>query len=176
MGGLETRPYKFVIPFHKRRRVRLEARDYTLPGVYYVTICTAERACLFGDVEDGEMRLNDSGRAVQVTWIGLPSHYHRVALDAFVVMPNHIHGILSLADEQGGHGLPEIIRGFKTFSARTINEIRNARGVAVWQRSYHDHVVRDDADLNRIRRYIADNPGSWSQDPERLHNNSDTAP
>jgi putative transposase len=155
------------IPFHKRRPARLEGHDYTLAGAYYVTICTAERACLFGEVEDGEMRLNDSGCVVQSTWVGLPNHYHRELLDAFVVMPNHIHGVLSLVGEQSGHGLPEIIRGFKTFSARRINEIRKARGIAVWQRSYHDHVIRDDADLDRIRRYIADNPASWADDPER---------
>ena len=166
MGGFKPAPT--MIPFHKRRPARREAHDYTLAGTYYITICTAERACLFGNVQDGEMRLNDSGRAVEQTWVGLPSHYPRLGLDAFVVMPNHFHGILSLAGATG-HGLPEIVRGFKTFSARRINEIRNARGVAVWQRSFHDHQVRDDADLHRIRRYVADNPASWANDPERLY-------
>ena len=174
LGGFETRPYDVVIPFHNRRSARVKAHDYTLAGAYFITICTAERACIFGDVDGGEMRLNDSGHAVQKTWDGLPDHYHRVELDAFVVMPNHIHGILVLAGEPSPHGLSEIVRGFKTFSARGVNNIRNARNVAVWQRSYHDHVVRDDADLDRLRRYIADNPAGWANDAERLHNNSDT--
>ena len=155
-----------MIPFHNRRAARLKAYDYSSAGAYFVTICTAERASLFGDVEGGEMRLNDSGRAVQTTWDDLPNHYHHVELDAFVIMPNHIHGILVLAGKTDQHGLPEIVRGFKTFSARRVNEIRRARHVAVWQRSYHDHVIRDVADLDRIRRYIADNPAGWALDAE----------
>jgi REP element-mobilizing transposase RayT len=84
-------------------------------------------------------------------------------------MPNHIHGIIVLADiSNARHGLPEIVRGFKTFSARSINERRQTCGDPLWQRGYYEHVIRNEKALNRIRSYIADNPRRWADDPENL--------
>lgn len=132
------------------------------------------------------------------TWENLPKHYVYVLLDEFVVMPNHVHGILMLTDEnrRGGsvqancvvskevlagtqirpkdaqtrpyarHGLPEIVRVFKSFSARYINYLRNTPGLPVWQRNYYEHVIRDDQDLDSIRAYICNNPACWDRDEE----------
>jgi REP element-mobilizing transposase RayT len=238
---------------HRRRSIRLKGYDYTGAGAYFITICTDGRTCLFGGVVAGKMRLNDFGKIVQATWNHLPDHY-QVELDAFVVMPNHVHGVVVIAgtaaapepnagdppDPVGAgfkpaptspanrnapmsdanapmsdanapaadanapaadanvpmaagpdageppppvgagfkpaptlvargakhHGLSEIVRGFKTFSARRINEHRRTPGTPVWQRNYYEHIIRDEASLQRIRRYIANNPARWAYDRE----------
>jgi hypothetical protein len=82
---------------HDRRSLRLNGYDYAQAGAYFVTICTQDRACLFGDVADGEMRLNDAGRMVRSVWEALPDRFPRTGLDAFVVMPNHVHRIIVIA-------------------------------------------------------------------------------
>ena len=79
---------------HHRRSIRLKGRDYSQPGAYFVTICTRDRACLFGDVVNGEMRLNGSGETARRCWEDIPDHFPLVELDAFVIMPNHMHGII----------------------------------------------------------------------------------
>jgi len=151
-----------------------------------VTICVAGRRCIFGEIVDGVMKPNKNGLIVAGQWAGLPNHYPNAMLDEFVLMPNHIHGIICLTDDQESsvgagfkpahasprsrfqHGLPEIIRGFKTFSSRRINQLRGAAGEPVWQRNYYEHVVRDEDDLDVIRRYIVENPLRWAEDPENL--------
>ena len=79
---------------HHRRSIRLKEYDYTQPGAYFITICTHDRAGLFGEIVDGEMRLNDCGRVAEQCWLDIPSHFPHAELDAFVIMPNHVHGIL----------------------------------------------------------------------------------
>ena len=173
---------------HHRRSIRLREYDYSLPGAYFVTICTQRRECLFGEVIEGEMRLSPYGRAATECWSDLPNHYGYVELDEFVIMPNHVHGIITIpgaADFDVGaglkpaptgpvsakrHGLPEIVRGFKTFSSRRINRFRKSPGQPVWQRNYYEHVVRGDADLDRIRKYVQDNPAKWAEDSDNPHN------
>jgi putative transposase len=230
---------------HHRRSIRLKGYDYTQPGAYFITICTQGRECLFGEIIDGEMHLNEAGQIVVQTWQDLPNHISNVQLDAFVVMPNHVHGIIIITDHAGGigagfkparttigpgptagpgsvagsgptagpgsvagsgpttgpgsvavvvgsgsvgsgsvgagsepaptrssHGLPEIVRQFKTFSARRINELRGTPGTPVWQRNYYEHIIRDEFSLSRIRQYIAENPARWDVDqenPQRPH-------
>ena len=132
------------------------------------------------------MRLNEFGKIVEWTWHDLPNHVVGIVLDAFVVMPNHVHGIVIIADDVGAgsvgagsepaptttpappkrHGLPEIVRQLKTFSARRINDHRGMRGVPVWQRNYYEHIIRNDNELNRIREYIMNNPSNWEIDQE----------
>jgi REP element-mobilizing transposase RayT len=160
--------------------MRLRGYDYSLPGLYFVTICTAGRALLFGEVMGGTMRLNEAGRIVQAVWADLPKHYARMEIEACMVMPNHIHGIIVLQGAAnksalGGaglkpaptnrHGLPEIVRGFKTFSARRVNAQRNTSG-PLWQRGYYEHIIRHGESLDRIRRYIFENPARWAFDRE----------
>jgi putative transposase len=160
---------------------------------------------LIGEVVTGETRLNDAGQIIQATWNELPNHYPGVECDAFVVMPNHVHGIIVLGDDGAGgpndvgaglkpaqaglrqttapragfkpaptpHGLPEIIRGFKTFSARRINDMRKTPGFPIWRRNYYEHIVRDENELHRIRKYIADNPLQWEMDRENPSRTAD---
>ena len=171
---------------HHRRSIRLLGYDYAEAGAYFITVCAYRRRCLFGDVIGAEMHLSDAGRLVHDVWDGLPNHYPDIQLDAFVVMPNHAHGIVVLVGaglkpaptDPGGarfpdvglrphsHGLPEIVRGFKTFTARQINEMRATPGVPVWQRNYYEHVIRNEESLTNIRQYIAENPARWADDPE----------
>lgn len=148
-----------------RKRQRLAGFDYALPGPYFVTICTADRACLLGSIADGAMIASDCGAIVERVWHGLPEHFTGLSLDAFVLMPNHVHGILSWQDGLG-HRLPLIIGNFKTWSARQVNHQRATPGRALWQRGFYEHIIRNDTDLDRIRTYIAENPVRWDLDPE----------
>jgi REP element-mobilizing transposase RayT len=162
-----------------RRNLRLPGYDYTSEGTYFVTICTQDRRRVLGEVIDGSFQANAAGNIVKECWCELPYHYAGLALDAFVVMPNHMHGVLAFLDDVGAglkpalgikprRSLSEVVRAFKTFSARRINELRGTRGVAVWQRAYYEHIVRGEKGLSEIRRYIADNPGNWEMDRENL--------
>ncbi len=165
---------------HHRRSIRLKGYDYTRPGAYFITICTQNRECLFGEVVKGRMVLNELGRIVEWTWHDLPNHLPHIRLDEFVIMPNHVHGIVWIVDDGAvavgagsepaptasfrRHGLPEIVRQFKTFSARRINAHRGTRGTRVWQRNYYEHIIRNRAALDRIRWYIRMNPRRWDGD------------
>jgi REP element-mobilizing transposase RayT len=164
---------------HHRRLTRLQEYDYSQPGAYFVTVCTKNRSCLFGEIDNDRMRLSSYGEIIRLSWFDLPQHYTNVELDAFVIMPNHIHGIIFLTDVGAGlkpaptdsprdkrHGLPEIIRAFKTFSSRQINKFRNMPGASVWQRNYYEHVIRRDESLAKIREYIETNPLRWALDKE----------
>ncbi len=169
---------------HHRRSIRLKGYDYSQAGAYFITIVTQDRTCLFGAVVDGEMRLNEFGEIVAWTWRDLPNHVLNMELDAFVVMPNHVHGIIVITDASANpvgagaepapteraptkrYALPEIMRQFKTFSARRINEQHGTPGLPVWQRNYYEHIIRNDYELNRIREYIVNNPLQWALDRE----------
>ena len=123
---------------------------------------------LFGEVIDCDVQLNEMGMIVQQAWDDLPTHYQGIDLDAFIVMPNHVHGIIVLADEaKTRHAIPEIVRGFETFSARRVNERAGKRGI-LWQRGYYEHVIRNEKALDRIRDYIANNPGRCADDPDNI--------
>jgi len=162
---------KFNPQTHHRRSIRLKEHDYTLPGAYFITISTWQQEPLFGTVTNGEMRLNQCGQIVQETWNDLPNHYPHIKLDAFCIMPDHIHAIIILTavphmppsplPTPKRHGLPEIVRAFKTFSARHINTLRRAPGIPVWHRNYYEHILRDEVDLANTRRYILHNPQEW---------------
>ncbi len=111
------------------------------------------------------MRLSQAGQIAETCWHGLPAHYPALALDSFVVMPNHIHALLFI-DERNfrGTGLSEIVRAFKSFSARNINRTCRPQGTRFWQRGYFDHIVRQEVSLEKIRDYIATNPVRWHED------------
>ncbi|MCX7789727.1 MAG: hypothetical protein N2378_03730 [Chloroflexaceae bacterium] len=268
---------------HHRRTIRLKGYDYRSPGLYYVTICANRRGEVFGHKSGGSIILNPIGRIVQAIWLSLPEHYAHIRLDAFVVMPDHIHGIIVITgDGDGGAGigavdviddvinggiddvvndaidvafdviddvinggiddvvndaidvgtqraaslrvaptaptapagidapaddggdgigavdamdsidvgtqraasrraapdalpaldvpvaprlapgsLPVIVRAFKSAATREVNAMRGTPRATLWQGRYYEHIIRDEADLNRIRRYIASNPARW---------------
>ena len=167
---------KFNPDIHHRHSIRLPGYDYSQAGAYFVTICTAGREYMFGEIIDGKVVPNDAGEIVKSVWNELPNHYPHVELDQFVIMPNHFHGIIVLLNTTINvvgaglkpaptvikrHGLPEIIRGFKTFSARRINEINKSSGSKLWQRNYYEHIIRNGYELDRIRHYIFNNPQRW---------------
>ncbi|MBI3065758.1 MAG: transposase [Deltaproteobacteria bacterium] len=101
---------KFEPDKRHRRSIRLRGYDYAQAGAYFVTIVTKDRTCLFGEIVEGQMRLNDAGRSIQATWDELPNHYSSVECDAFVVMPNHFHGIIALVND-GGVGVNDVGAG-----------------------------------------------------------------
>jgi len=107
--------------------------------------------------------LNGAGKIVDFCWHDLVNHYKNVLLDEYIIMPDHFHGILHIKPSEPGfkqYGLPEIIRGFKTFSSRRINE-KFPYLLFMWQKSYYDRIVRNDAELSRIREYIKNNPAAF---------------
>jgi REP element-mobilizing transposase RayT len=170
------------IPFH-RRSIRLKEFDYTSPGVYFVTMVTCKRACLFGEVVEGEMRLNHFGQIVTQAWEWLPTQYTYVNIDSYIVMPNHFHAILQIIDIndycRGGSRpaltqsnktkpLGQLIGVFKTISAKQINLSRDTPGHPIWHRNYYEHIVRNRSELESFADYILINPGTWSADPENI--------
>jgi putative transposase len=173
--------YNQYTGYHNRQSIRLRGYDYSRPGAYFITVCIQDRKQkLFGDVVGGAMVENDYGKIVCQCWNDLPVHYPHIRLDEFVVMPNHVHGIVVIrasASVGAGlkpaptNGLPEIVRALKTFSARRINEIRQTPGIPVWQRNYYDHIIRDDKSRYFIRQYIRNNPANWTADSENHLNN-----
>ncbi len=168
-------PDRFDPCVHKRRSIRLKGYDYRQPGAYFVTICTLNREMLLGEIAEDSQRasqllLDGHGRIATECWLWLAAQYPYVELDEWVVMPNHLHGILVLSDGRGGSRtaptkpLGRLIGAFKTVSTKRMNDMRGTPGLPVWQRNYYEHIIRDEADLDRIRRYIAENPFRWADD------------
>lgn len=165
---------------HHRRSIRLSVYDYSQNGAYFVSICTKNRECLFGEIEKGEMRLNDAGQIVFEEWMKTAEIRSNIELDACVVMPNHIHGIIVIEGrgtarraptvERFGQpvpgSIPTVIRSFKSAVTKRINEMRQTPALQLWQRNYYEHIIRNDDDLSRIRQYIIDNPTRWDMDRE----------
>jgi len=171
----------------QRRSIRLRDYDYTRQGVYFVTICTYRRECSLGKIHRGGVELSRYGAVVQEEWLQTGQARPSVALDAFIIMPNHLHGILWLraVDQQapgrvarpkvtGGRGqlespgrgsLSAVVRGFKAASTRRINRLRHGSRCPFWQRGFFERIVRGEAELTRIRAYIQGNPQRWRDDP-----------
>jgi REP element-mobilizing transposase RayT len=173
---------------HHRRSIRLPGWDYRTPAVYFITICTHNRECLFDN-----RAWADVAAAV---WLAIPTNVARVVLDEWVIMPNHLHGLLVLTDEDGGGGpvgpfdwrwatptppaaprpfanapsgsLGSIVRSYKAAVTRRINERCQTLGCKRWQRGYYERIVRDNHELDRIRRYVQDNPARWAEDRDNL--------
>ena len=156
-------------PIHHRRSIRLPEHDYSQPGAYFVTICTDNREL--------SLQAHEVEEAVRSVWLGLPARFPSAVLDEFVIMPNHLHGIIILAPTAAGKGaasgaptLGQVIRAFKSLAAIEANRILGSSGRPFWQRSYYEHVIRDEDELNIIRRYICDNPRNWLDDSENPSN------
>jgi REP-associated tyrosine transposase len=177
---------KFDPEKHHRRSIRLKGYDYTQPGGYFITLVTYKRECLFGEIINGEMKLSDSGHIASACWKDIPNHFPNVELGTFVIMPNHVHGIIILNNgvdaqasarrgtidraptEQFGKpvvgSIPTIIRTFKAAVTRRIGHELKTTGI--WQRNYYEHIIRDDKESDRIHRYIVSNPIMWESDNE----------
>jgi putative transposase len=163
---------------HRRRSIRLREYDYRQTGAYFVTIVAHDRAALFGKIADCEMRLNEFGQIVEKEWQKSSVIRSEIELDVFVIMPNHIHGILNVIVEgvaapgrsprsgPAPHSFDAFVAGFKSAVTTRINELRHTRGTQVWQRNYYEHVIRNDDELLRVREYIVNNPLDWDNDRE----------
>jgi putative transposase len=156
---------KYDPDFNHRQSIRLNGYDYSTSGGYFITICTHEREHLFGDIVDGIMELNIFGNIARSHWQQLSQHHSNIIMDESIVMPNHLHGIIILESSTDYQkSISEIIRGFKTFSAKAINKERGLRSVPVWQRSYYDRIIRNESELDHVRQYIINNPRNWDAD------------
>lgn len=168
-----------VLP--NRRSIRLWGYDYALAGAYFVTICAHERRCLFGRIIDDQPALNPLGEIVAREWSRTADMRPDVELDAFVLMPNHLHGILFLGQSgaaQLSRPLSAIIRGFKAATTRGIAAAGHELQHPLWQRNYYEHIIRSDDSLEAIRAYITDNPAKWASDRQNpdSHPDKPTAP
>ena len=146
-----------------RKSLRLECYDYSLPGYYFVTICC--KGLSFGGIENVQMRLNDQGKIACKFWLQIPAVYENVGIDAFVIMPDHIHGIIviennnvgAIIDRPHDYGLlSRIIKMYKWAVTRAVHE--NGDPSFRWQRSFHDRIIRNERELHQIREYIRNNP------------------
>ncbi len=170
---------------HRRRSVRLRGYDYTREGAYFVTICTHNRIPLFGEISEHEIRLNDAGRIAYRLWEQIPEHFDDVDTDEFIVMPNHIHGIIVITGSDVGatHASPlrgasqsskaslgTIVGSYKSAVSKRLNQYRGTHTTPVWQRNYYEHVIRNEAALHDIRYYIIYNPAKWADDPDNPKN------
>ena len=169
---------------HHRRSIRLKGYDYSQPGWYFITICTQNREMMFGDVVDGEMIMNSGGDITKKCWFDIPVHFPNVCLDEFVIMPNHLHGIINIIENVNDNyvgaknispllqndkkikspskTIGSIIRGFKIGVTKWFR--KNTDVYNIWQRNYYEHIIRDEPELNRIRKYILENPLKWKDD------------
>ncbi len=180
--------YLSVTSYPMRRSIRLAGYDYSRSGAYFVTVCVEQRLPLLGRIVEDEVQLSAAGEMVTRIWANLGDHYPGVSVDASIVMPNHVHGILFLSDpSETGDGadkrtalsLSTVIQRFKTYTAH-----RYGQGVAsadwprypgrLWQHRFYEHVIRHDQDLQTIREYIANNPRQWALD--RLNPDQTTGP
>jgi putative transposase len=192
---------------HHRNSVRLRSYDYRSKGAYFVTICTFQKEAILADIVNGTASLSSLGKAVKECWQQIPEHFPNVDLDEFIIMPNHIHGIIFINDSVGAtHASPDltavatladspnvttsapddrarrasplqkpgpmkqslgaIIGSFKSACTKRINESRNTAGMPVWQRNYHERVIRNEEELHSLRDYILTNPVRWEGDGE----------
>ncbi len=157
-----------------RRNLRLPGWDYRSPGSYAITMVTQHREWFFGDVIEGREMHNAAGQMVVAVWQEMAEVFPRVALDVFVVMPNHVHAIVHLSHDgpAGNPTLGDVVQRFKS-----LTTARYSAGVKVdewepydrrlWQQEYYDHIARDEDDLDRCRRYIVANPANWDTDRDR---------
>jgi REP element-mobilizing transposase RayT len=154
---------------HHRRSIRLKDFDYSFPGAYFVTIVTCNRSNLFGEMENEIVNLNQTGKLVCNEWLRLQTRFPGVEIDEFVIMPNHLHGVIIMNPSESKPTLGSIVGSFKSSTSRLINALQKIKGIPVWQRNYYEHIIRNKEDLNRIREYIANNPSQWKDDDEKQH-------
>jgi REP element-mobilizing transposase RayT len=149
----------------ERKRLRIEGYDYGREGLYFVTICAWRFRCLFGRVREGVVELSAIGELVAREWVGTPALRPGVELDEWVVMPNHCHGLVLVADSGIEAGtVPQIVRGFKGATTRKARELTGWPEMQLWQRSFHDRVVRSARELEALREYVRTNALRWERD------------
>jgi putative transposase len=171
-----------MLRYRERKNTRMKKWDYSSAGWYFVTICVKNRACVFGDVCDQKMILNNWGKLAEQCWREIPIHFPNIKIDQFIVMPNHVHGMVVIEDFMDMAGnkyiyfpqkdptqknrnmmqLSKVIATFKAAVTRKINKIQSNNYFA-WQSSFHDHIIRNEKELERIQNYIYFNAYKWGK-------------
>lgn len=185
---------------HHRRSIRLQGYDYSQAGLYFVTMCCKDRTCLFGEIINGKMILNDFGKIAEQCWLEIPTHFPNAELHEFVIMPNHVHGIIEfvndvnvgaenvvVGDFVGAENFLPLLRNpqrneFQKMIPRSIGSIVKGFKIGVtkwlrnewpenfptqrqiWQRNYHEHIIRNEQSYHNISDYIKNNPAKWVDD------------
>jgi len=165
---------------YHRRSIRLKGYDYSSLGGYFVTICAKNRRCLFGNIMNDRMVLNDAGMAAERCLRQIPEHYPDAIIGEHIIMPNHVHIIIMINNNVGANNysplqkekrscgtsrtIGAIIRGYKIGVTKWMR--KNMHIHDVWQRNYYEHIIRNDQELNLFREYIVNNPKKWDLDSE----------
>src|SRR6266404_2099154 len=170
--------------------IRFPGYDYSSPGLYFVTICSHQKRCVFGRIVDARALLSPAGLIVRECWVAIPSHCAGTRLHEFVIMPNHLHGIVEICAKLGrssaaplrgtaasvqAGSLGAIVRSFKAAATKRAHERLSWTG-AVWQRNYFERVVRDGEEFSDATRYITENRARWDWDRENTERKSLPAP
>ena len=167
----------------RRRSIRLKGYDYRQAGAYFLTICTYRHTPLFGMIRNGRMAHNALGKIVRDSWLSMPENRSNLSLDQFVVMPNHVHGIILVGETDAtemsplqcpsspatpgklsSDSLGTVVGQFKSVVTKRAKTQSLMPPSPVWQRNFYDHIIRDEASLNKIRAYIIENPARWADD------------
>lgn len=174
-----------------RKKIRLKNYDYSKPGCYFVTICSKNNGDIFGHIVNDKIILNKYGKIVKKIWTEIPEHFQHVELDEYIIMPDHIHGIIKnvcrgliyqtrvnsdminhapttdwILMKKKGITLGEIIRHFKAKATKQMRNLKGDNTFKIWQRSFYEHIIRNEESLNKIREYIKTNPATWAYDEE----------
>ena len=177
-------PKPIMKKIKERKLNRMRGFDYSQVGHYFVTICSKNRECYFGDVVNDEMKLNQCGKTADLFWRNIPIHFPNIDLDAFIVMPNHMHGIIIVGNNENPVGnndrcflhpisnnrnmelIPKILSQYKSSVSREMRKKYDDFEFK-WQKSFYDHIIRDEQSLNNIREYIINNPIKWAMDRKK---------
>ena len=170
-----------------RKHLRVLGFDYRENCAYFVTICTGQRRCIFGEIVDAKLCPTQRALISAQCWLDIPNHHPFVELDAYIIMPNHLHGVLNFvanpvaatpasplvpkAHGPSSNSLGSVVGSFKSAVTRKINKLRPGTGTGIWQPNYYEHIIRNDSSLERIRDYIDANPARWNSDEENLNGN-----
>lgn len=149
-----------------RRSIRLRDYDYSQMGLYFITLCCHHRAPLFGRVEAGDMILNAVGQIAHEQWLETAKMRSAICLHEFVIMPNHMHGIVEIVSMDGDKPatLGDVVRGYKSAVTKMARLLFDEQGLVVWQRNYYEHIIRNEQAHEKITQYIANNPSQWAND------------
>ena len=178
---------KYNPQIHHRKSIRLKDHDYSRDGLYFITICCKNKECLFGEIQREEMILNEYGAITNHCWLHIPEHFPDAILHTHIVMPNHIHGIIEIAQPEIPYAnvgaenfqplhhahrnqfqkmiprsVGSIVKGFKIGVTKWFRE--NTDIETVWQRNYYEHIIRNEQDYRTIAQYIRNNPSRWNDD------------
>jgi putative transposase len=185
---------KYNPEIHHRRSIRLQGYDYSRAGLYFITICTQARKCLFGVITEGKMILNEAGKIADECWLQIPEHFPNAFLHEYIVMPNHVHGIIELTNNDAiderqhnefqkiiPRSIGSIVRGYKIGVTKWFRNnpgrvenfqplqarVQNFEPQQIWQRNYYERIIRNEQSYKNISDYIMNNPTKWKTNPGR---------